>query len=95
MSKFLGKHLPKERDSELAKIQSLASICPLTSAWQLLLDAGLEEDPQMVVPETEVIYPGPVHIMYDRQCLRDNLANKTLQEFGYHLGASLERIPNN
>ena len=42
MSEFLGKHVPKERDSELAKIQSaiLASVRPLTSAWQLLLEAG-------------------------------------------------------
>ena len=57
MSEFLGKRMPKERDSELAKIQSavLASIRPLTSAWQLLLDAGLEEDPQMVVPGSEVL----------------------------------------
>ena len=57
MSEFLGKCLPKERDAELAKIQSavLASIRPLTSAWQLLLDAGLEEDPQMVVPGSEVL----------------------------------------
>ena len=57
MSEFLGKRLPKERDAEMAKIQSavLASIRPLTSAWQLLLDAGLEEDPQMVVPGSEVL----------------------------------------
>ena len=57
MSEFLGKCLPKERDAELAKIQSavLASIRPLTSAWQLLLDAGLEEDPQMIVPGSEVL----------------------------------------
>ena len=57
MSEFLGKRMPKERDSELAKIQSavLASIRPLTSAWQLLLDAGLEGDPQMVVPGSEVL----------------------------------------
>ena len=56
MSEFLGKRVPKERDSELAKIQSaiLASIRPLTSAWQLLLEAGLPENPQMTVPAEEV-----------------------------------------
>ena len=39
MSEFWGKRMSKERDSELAKIQSavLASIHPLTSTWQLLL----------------------------------------------------------
>ena len=57
ISEFLGKRLPKEHDSELAKIQSaiLAGIRPLTSAWQLLLDNGLEKDPEMVVPASEVL----------------------------------------
>ena len=57
MSDFLGKRLPKEHDSELAKIQSaiLAGVRPLTSAWQLLLDNGLENDPEMVVPASEVL----------------------------------------
>ena len=57
ISEFLGKRLSKEHDSELAKIQSaiLAGIRPLTSAWQLLLDSGLENDPAMVVPASEVL----------------------------------------
>ena len=57
ISDFLGKRLPKEHDSELAKIQSaiLAGVHPLTSAWQLLLDNGLENDPEMVVPASEVL----------------------------------------
>ena len=54
---FLGKCLPKEQESELSKIQSaiLAGVRPLTSAWQLLLDNGLENDPVMVVPASEVL----------------------------------------
>ena len=57
ISEFLGKRLPKEHDSELAKIQSaiLAGVHPLTSAWQLLLDNGLGKDPEMVVPASEVL----------------------------------------
>lgn len=57
ISDFLGKRLPKEHDSELAKIQSaiLAGVRPLTSAWQLLHDNGLEKDPEMVVPASEVL----------------------------------------
>ena len=43
MLEFLGKPLSKEYDTELANIQSavLATICPLTSASQHLLDGGL------------------------------------------------------
>ena len=43
MMEFLGKRVPKEHDSELSKIQAafLASIRPLTSAWQHLIDEGL------------------------------------------------------
>ena len=53
---FLGKRLPKEHDAELAKVQSaiLASVRPLTSAWQLLVD-GVEDDPEMTVPASEVL----------------------------------------
>ena len=57
ISEFLGKRLPKEHDAELAKIQSavLAIIRPLTSAWQHLIDGGIEDDPEMVVPGSEVL----------------------------------------
>ena len=50
MSEFLGKSLPKEHDTELVKIQAavLATIRPLTSAWQCLIDEGIEDDPEMV-----------------------------------------------
>jgi len=42
MSEFLGKCLPKEHDTELAKIQSAvqASIHPLTCARQHLIELG-------------------------------------------------------
>ena len=48
--------MSKECDSELSTIQSgiLASIWPLTSAWQPLTDEGLEGDPEMLVPGAEV-----------------------------------------
>ena len=54
---FLGKRMPKEHDSELSRIQGsvLASARPLVSAWQSLLEEGIEEDPAMMVPATEVL----------------------------------------
>ena len=57
MSEFLGKSLPKEHDTELVKIQAavLATIRPLTSAWQRLIDEGIEDDLEMVVPGSEVL----------------------------------------
>ena len=57
MIDFLGKHFPKEKDSELSKIQAaiLATIHPLTSAWQSFVDGGLEQDPGLMVPATEVL----------------------------------------
>ena len=57
MKKFLGKRFPKEEDGELAKIQAAAllPICPLALAWNSLLDSRAGEDPEMLVPVTEVI----------------------------------------
>ena len=57
ISEFLGKKFPKERDTELAKVQTaiLACIRPLTSAWQDLLEEGLDEDTGMTVPATDVL----------------------------------------
>ena len=57
MVDFLGKRLPRSHDSELSKIQSsvLAVMHPLTSAWQHLADGGLEDDPELLVPGTEVM----------------------------------------
>ena len=54
---FPGKHMSKEHDRKLSKIQAaiLASIRPLTSAWQHLTDEGLKEDPTMLVPGAEVL----------------------------------------
>ena len=54
---FLGKRMPKEHDSELSRIQGsvLASARPLVSAWQSLLEEGVEEDPVMMVPAMEVL----------------------------------------
>ena len=49
--------MPKEHDSELSRIQGsvLASARPLVSAWQNLLEEGIEKDPAMMVPATEVL----------------------------------------
>ena len=57
MSDFLGKKFPREQDTELMKIQTavLACIRPLTLAWQELLDEGLEENAEMMVPAREVL----------------------------------------
>ena len=57
MTDFLGKKLPKERDHDLSKIQVavLACVRPLTSAWQQLLENGLENDQEMRVPAIEVL----------------------------------------
>lgn len=57
IKEFLGKRYPKEEDGELAKIQAatLLPICPLAFAWNSLLDSGAGEDPEMLVPVTEVI----------------------------------------
>ena len=57
MTDFLGKRLPKERDHDLSKIQAavLACVRPLTSAWQQLLENGLENDQEMRVPAIEVL----------------------------------------
>ena len=57
MSDFLGKKFPREQDTELMKIQTAVLVCirPLTSAWQELLDEGLEENAEMMVPAREVL----------------------------------------
>lgn len=50
VSDFLGK-LPRERDHDFSKIQAavLACVRPLGSAWQQLLENGLENDQEMQV----------------------------------------------
>ena len=50
---FLGSKFPKDQDADLAKIQKavLACICPLTSAWQELL----EDEGESTVPASDVI----------------------------------------
>ena len=57
MSEFLGKSLPKEHDSELAKIQ--AAVLPFASSPQpgntYVIEDGIEDDPEMVVPGSEVL----------------------------------------
>ena len=54
---FLGRNMPKDRDGVLCKLQAatLASARPLVSAWQNLLGEGIQEEPDMTVPATEVL----------------------------------------
>ena len=73
---FLGKRMPKEHDSKLSRIQGsvLASARPLVSAWQSLLEEGIEKDPVMMVPATEVL------AMIQRTlCLMGNASEKLSQ----------------
>lgn len=76
ISDFLGKRLPKERDAELSKIQTaiLACIRPLTSAWQQLVEAKMESDPQMTVPASEVLT-----LIQQTVCLVGNASELTSQ----------------
>jgi hypothetical protein len=57
MMDFLGKSMPKDLEGVLCKLQAatLASARPLISAWQNLLGEGVQEEPDMVVPATEVL----------------------------------------
>ena len=57
ISDFLGKRFPKERDMEAMKIQAsvLAIARPLASTWLHLQEAGMNEDPEMLVPASEVM----------------------------------------
>jgi hypothetical protein len=53
----LGKCFPKDFDSRLNKVQTavLAITRPVVSTWQSLLEGGLEEDPEVLVAEVEVL----------------------------------------
>ena len=76
MADFLGKRLPKDRDTELSRIQTaiLACIRPLTVAWQRLLEADLEGDPQLTVPASEVLT-----MVQQTVCLVGNASELTSQ----------------
>ena len=54
---FLSEKFPKEHDSEAIKIQALilTITCPLASGWKKLLEAGLETNPDLLVPAGEVL----------------------------------------
>ena len=55
MADFLGNRLPKTLDSDLSKIQGsvLATMRPLTSAWEQLEKGGLKQN--LLVPGMEVM----------------------------------------
>ena len=57
VSEVLGRHFPKDQDNKLNRVQSavLAIAHPLVSAWQGLLESGMDEDPEMSVPAAEVL----------------------------------------
>ena len=76
MLDFLGKRLPKTGDSDLSKIQAsiLAVMRPMTSAWQQLVEGGLRDEPDLMVPAVEVL------AMIQRiQCLLGNASELTSQ----------------
>ena len=57
LTDFLGRRFPKDMDSKLSSIQAavLAIGHPTLSAWQGMVEGGLDEDPDMVVPAAEVL----------------------------------------
>jgi hypothetical protein len=57
VSEFLGKKFPRDHDNELVKIQAtvLACIRPLTTAWQELIEDGLDTEPELMVPARTVL----------------------------------------
>ena len=54
---FLGKKFPREHDASLTKLQTvvLAIARPLSSAWLQLVEKGQEEEPNMLLPASEVM----------------------------------------
>ena len=54
-----GKEVPsaREHDTSLIKLQTvvLAIACPLSSAWLQLVEEGQEEEPDMLLPASEVM----------------------------------------
>ena len=57
MMDFLGKRFPREYDTTLSKLQTavLAITRPLSSAWLQLVEEGQEEEPNMLLPASEVL----------------------------------------
>ena len=54
---YLGNKFPKEQDAQDKKVQAsvLAIVRPLTSAWQSLLESGVETNPGFSIPAIEVL----------------------------------------
>ena len=56
---FLGKHFPKDMDTDLSKIQGgvMHIVCPLAAAWNSLLEEGIAEDQDLLqlVPASQVV----------------------------------------
>lgn len=54
---FLGKRFPKDMDTDLSKIQGgvMHIVCPLAAAWNSLLEEGVAEDQDLLVPASQVV----------------------------------------
>ena len=54
---FLGKRFPKDMDTDLSKIQGgvMHIVCPLAAAWNSLLEEGVAEDQNLLVPASQVV----------------------------------------
>ena len=87
ISEYLGKRLPREKDTELSKIQSaiLAIIRPLTSAWQHLVEAKLEDTPDLMVPASEVL-----NLIQQTICLVGNASEFTSQIRRSHILGAID-----
>ena len=76
MTEYLGKQFTKDSEAQLTKIQAaiLATLKPLTAAWQDLLDAGLKDNPDIAVPATEAL-----SLIQHTICLFGNASELTSQ----------------
>ena len=54
---FLGKRFPKDMDTDLSTIQGgiMHIVCPLAAAWNSLLEEGVAEDQDLLVPASQVV----------------------------------------
>ena len=57
LSDYLGRRFPRDQDAKLNKVQLavLAIARPVVSAWQGLIESGINEDTDMSVPAEEVL----------------------------------------
>ena len=74
---YLGRRFPRDQDAKLNKVQSaiLAIARPVVSAWQGLIESGLNDETNMSVPAEEVLT-----ICQRTLCLVGNASELVAQE---------------